>query len=133
MPRPVILKKLKFKNDRMISVHLQGKPFNITVIQVYASTSNAEKTEVERFYEDLQDLLFYFIFNFYFYFILLYNTVLVLPYIDMNSPRVYMRSQPTRPFRTNTKKRCPFQYRGLECKSRKSRNTWSNSAATLSS
>ena len=41
----------------MISVHLQGKPFNITVIQVYASTSNAEEAEVERFYEDLQDLL----------------------------------------------------------------------------
>ena len=45
------------KNDRMISVRLQGKPFNITVIQVYAPTSNAEKAEVERFYEDLQDLL----------------------------------------------------------------------------
>ena len=41
----------------MISVHLQGKPFNITVIQVYASNSNAEEAEVERFYEDLQDLL----------------------------------------------------------------------------
>ena len=41
----------------MISVHLQGKPFNITVIQVYAPTSNAEETEVEQFYEDLQDLL----------------------------------------------------------------------------
>ena len=41
----------------MISVHLQGKPFNITVIQVYASTSNAEETEVGQFYEDLQDLL----------------------------------------------------------------------------
>ena len=41
----------------MISVHLQGKPFNITVIQVYALTSNAEEAEVERFYEDLQDLL----------------------------------------------------------------------------
>ena len=41
----------------MISVHLQGKPLNITVIQVYAPTSNAEETEVERFYEDLQDLL----------------------------------------------------------------------------
>ena len=41
----------------MISVHFQGKPFNITVIQVYAPTSNAEKAEVERFYEDLQDLL----------------------------------------------------------------------------
>ena len=45
------------KNDRMISVHFQCKPFNITVIQVYTLTSNAEGTEVERFYEDLQDLL----------------------------------------------------------------------------
>ena len=45
------------KNDRMNSVHFQGKPFNITVIQVYAPTSNAEEAEVERFYEDLQDLL----------------------------------------------------------------------------
>ena len=45
------------KNDRMISVSFQGKPFNITVIQVYAPTSNAEEAEVERFYEDLQDLL----------------------------------------------------------------------------
>ena len=45
------------KNDRMISVHFQGKPFNITVIQVYAPTSNAEEAEVERFSEDLQDLL----------------------------------------------------------------------------
>ena len=44
------------KNDRMISVRFQGKPFNITVIQVYAST-HAEETEVEWFYEDLQDLL----------------------------------------------------------------------------
>ena len=41
----------------MISVHFQGKPFNITVIQVYNPTSNAEEAEVERFYEDLQDLL----------------------------------------------------------------------------
>ena len=45
------------KNDRMISVCLQDKPFNITVIQVYAPTSNAEEAEVEQFYEDLQDLL----------------------------------------------------------------------------
>ena len=45
------------KNDRMISVCFQGKPFNIMVIQVYALTSNAEEAEVERFYEDLQDLL----------------------------------------------------------------------------
>ena len=46
-----------FKNNRMISVHFQGKPFNITVIQVYAPTSNTEEAEVERFFEDLQDLL----------------------------------------------------------------------------
>ena len=45
------------KNDRMISVHFQDKPFNITVIQVYALTNNAEETEVEEFYEDLQELL----------------------------------------------------------------------------
>ena len=45
------------KNDRMISVHFQGKPFNITVIQVYAPTSNTEEAEVEWFYEELQDLL----------------------------------------------------------------------------
>ena len=45
------------KNDRMISVRFQGKPFNITVIQVYAPTNNAEETEVEWVYEGLQDLL----------------------------------------------------------------------------
>ena len=73
------------KNDRMISVHFQGKPFNTTIIQVYAPASNAEEAEVERFYEDLQDLL-----------------------------------------ELTSKKRCPFHYRGLEYKSRKSRNTWSN-------
>ena len=73
------------KNDRMISVRSQGKPFNITVIQVYAPTSNAEEAEVEHFYEDLQDLL-----------------------------------------ELTPKRRCPFDYRGLECKSRKSRNAWSN-------
>ena len=73
------------KNDRLISVPFQGKPLNITVIQVYAPTSNAEEAEVERFYEDLQDLL-----------------------------------------ELTPKKRCPFHYRGLKCKSRKSRNTWSN-------
>ena len=44
------------KNDRMISVHFQGKSFSITVIQVYAPTSNTEEAEVEWFYEDLQDL-----------------------------------------------------------------------------
>ena len=73
------------KNDRMISVYFQGKPFNITEIQAYAPTSNAEETEVEWFYEDLQELL-----------------------------------------ELTPKKRFPFHYRGLECKSRKSRNTWSN-------
>ena len=45
------------KNDRKISVHFQGKPFNITVIQVYVPTNNAEEAEAEQFYEDLQDLL----------------------------------------------------------------------------
>ena len=69
----------------MNSVHFQSKPFNITVIQVYALTSNAEEAEVERFYEDLQDFL-----------------------------------------ELTPKRRCSFHYRGLECKSRKSRNTWSN-------
>ena len=73
------------KNDRMISVRFQGKLFNITVIQVYAPTSNAEEAEVEQFYEDLQDLL-----------------------------------ELTRP-----PPKCPFHHRGLECKSKKSRNTWS--------
>ena len=73
------------KNNRMISVCFQGKPFSIRVIQVYAPTSNAEEAEIEWFYEDLQDLL-----------------------------------------ELTPKKRCPFHYRGLECKSRKSRNTWSN-------
>ena len=45
------------KNNRMISVHFQGKPFNVTIIQLYAPTSNAEEGEAEQFYEDLQDLL----------------------------------------------------------------------------
>ena len=69
----------------MISVHFQGKPLSITVIQVYAPTSNAEEAEVEQFYEDLQDLL-----------------------------------------ELTPKKRCHFHYRGLECKSSRSRDTWSN-------
>ena len=47
------------KNNRMSSVRFQGKPFNITVIQVYAPTSNAEEAEVEQLFEDLQDLLEY--------------------------------------------------------------------------
>ena len=70
------------KNDRMISVRFQGKPFSIMVIQVYGLINNAEEAEVGWFYEDLHDLL-------------------------EQAP----------------KKRCPFHYRGLECKSRKSRNT----------
>ena len=45
------------KNDKIISVHFQGKPFNITVIQVYALTSNAKEAEVDQFYKDLQHLL----------------------------------------------------------------------------
>ena len=48
---------MQSQNDRMISVRFQGKPSNITVIQVYAPTSNTEEAEVEQFYEDLQDLL----------------------------------------------------------------------------
>ena len=64
----------------MIVVHFQGKPFNITVIQVYAPTSNDEEAEFERFYDDLQHLL------------------------ELTAPKI-----------------CPFHYRGLECKSRKSR------------
>ena len=49
--------RCNLKNDRMNSVRFQGKPFNITVMQVYAPTSNAEEVEAERFYEDLQDIL----------------------------------------------------------------------------
>ena len=49
--------RYNLKNNRMISVHFQDKPFNITVIQVYAPTTNAEEAEVDKFYENLQDLL----------------------------------------------------------------------------
>ena len=69
----------------MVSVCFQGKPFTIAVIQVYAPASNTEEAEVERFYEDLQDL-----------------------------PEL------------TPQKRCPFHHKGLECKSRKSRDTRSN-------
>ena len=72
------------KNKRMISICFQGKPFNITVIQVYALTSSAEEDEVERLYEDLKDLL------------------------------------------ELTLQKYPFHYREQECKSRKSRDIWSN-------
>ena len=64
MVQPSVNKRLQnavlgcnLKNDRMISVHLQGKPFNITVIQDYVPTSNAKEADVEQFYEDLQDHL----------------------------------------------------------------------------
>ena len=82
---PFLVLGCNLKNNRMISIRLQGKPFNITVIQVYAPTSNTEEAEVEQFCEDLQDHL-----------------------------------------ELTNQKRCPIHYRGLECKSRKSRNTWSN-------
>ena len=82
----------------MISFHFQGKPFSVTVIQVYAPTSNAEEAEVEQFYEDLQDLLeqtpkkdVLFFFKFYFIF-KFYIIVLVLPNMKMNLPQVYMCS-----------------------------------------
>ena len=71
----------------MISVHFQGKPFNIAVIQVYAPTSNAEEAEAEWVYEAVQYLL------------------------ELTPKK--------------KKKRCPFHHRGLECKSGKSRDTWS--------
>ena len=76
------------KNDRMISVHFHGKPFNITVIQVYVPTSNAKEAEIEWFNEDLQDLLELTAKKMSFFFF--------------------------------------FYHRGLESKSRKSRDTWSN-------
>ena len=73
------------KNDRMISVHFQGKPFNITVIQAYAPTTDTKEAEVGQFCEDLQD-----------------------------------------PPELMPKEGCPFHHRGLECKSKKSRDALSN-------
>ena len=73
------------KNDRMISVHFQGKPFNITVIQVYTPNQQCWRS---------------------------WSSIVLW--------------RPTRPSKTNTQKICPFHYRGPECRSRKSRNTWSN-------
>ena len=74
----------------MHSFRFQGKPFNITVIQVYALTSHAEEAKVQQFYEDLQDLL-------------------------ELTPKI----------------RCPFHHRGMECKSRKSKDTWNNRQVCL--
>ena len=82
------LHRCNLKNNRMILVHLQGKAFDITVIQVYAQLTYVEDTEVGWFHEGLQNLL--------------------------------------EPTPKKKKKRCPFHHRGLECKSRKSRDTWSN-------
>ena len=79
---PNVVLVCSLNNDRMISVRFQGKPFNITAIQVYVPTTNAEEAEVEWFYEDLRELL-----------------------------------------ELTPKKRCPFHHRGLECKTRKSRDT----------
>ena len=72
------------RNERMISISFQGKPFSITVVQVYVPTSNTKKLKLNSLW------------------------------------------WPTRPSRTNTKNRYPFHHRGLECKSRKSRDTWNN-------
>ena len=77
----------------MTSVRFQSKPLNITVIHVYALSSNAKEAEVEHFYEDLQDLL---------------------------------ELTPPKKDRLTPKKKGRFHYRGLERKSKKSRNTWSN-------
>ena len=73
------------KNDRMISVCFQGKPFNITVIQICVPTTNAEEAQVDQFYEDLEDVL-----------------------------------------EVTSKKRLFTHHKGLECKNKKSRYTWSN-------
>ena len=163
----------------MISVHFQGKPFTITVIQVYVPTSNAEEAEIEQFYEDLLEKamaphsstlawkiplgggawwaavhgvarsrtrLSDFTLTFHFHALeeemATHSSVLAwriqwteepggLPSMgshrvghDWSDLAVAEAWRPTRPSRTNTQKRCPFRYRGLQCKSRKSRNTW---------
>ena len=77
------------KNDRMILVCFQSKPFNITVIQIYALTTDAKEAEVGRFYKDLQDLL------------------------ELTHTHTHTQ-------------RYPFHHKGLQCKSKKSRDTWSN-------
>ena len=76
-----------FKNNKMISVCTQSKPFNITVMQACAPTTDTKEAKVDQFYEDLRHLL------------------------ELTPKK--------------KKKRCPFHHRGLECKSRKSRDTWS--------
>ena len=76
---------MNLQNDRMILFYFQGKPFNITIIQVYAPTTDVDEAKVDWFYEDLQDFL------------------------ELTSP-----------------KPCTFHHRRLECKSRKSGDTWKN-------
>ena len=76
------------KNERMILVHFQGKPFNIAAIQIYAPTNKVEKAEIDQFYEDLEDLL------------------------ELTPKK--------------KKRRSSIHHWGLECRSRKSRDTWSN-------
>ena len=109
-----------------ISVCFQGKPFSITVIQVYAPTSNAKEAEVEWFYEDLEDLLELFIFNFYLFSlscVRLFETPWTVAYqapLTMGfSRQEYWSGLPHHP-------KCPFHHRRLECKTRKTRDTWSN-------
>ena len=81
------------KNDRMISVHFQGKPFNITVIQVYAPTSNAEEAEVEWFYEDLQDLLDRFIPRYFVLFDVMVNGIVSLISLSDHSLLMYKNAR----------------------------------------
>ena len=85
---PNAVLECNLNNNRMIFCHFQGKPFNITVIQVYAPTTTAKEAGAKPFYDDLQDLL------------------------KLTPP--------------SKKKRSPFHHSRLECKSRKSRNTWSS-------
>ena len=118
-------------------VRFQGKPFNITIIQVYAPITNAEEDEIEWFYEDLLEKA-----------MAPHSSTLAwkIPWMEepgglpsMGSYRVGHNWSDlaaaaaawrfTRPYKTNTKKkkkRCPFHHRGLECKNRKLRDTWSN-------
>ena len=101
---------MNLKNDRMISVRFQGKPFNITVIQVYTPTSNAEEAEVKWFYEDLRASL-------------VAQQLKHLPALQETWVRSLgwedplekemedlQEGRPTIPFRTNTQKICPFHY-----------------------
>ena len=144
----------------MIFVRLQGKPFSITVIQVYALTSNTEEAEVEWFYEDWIHIClkaFLRVFHFLKYlkhFILLpavyenfglftssrtLRMVSLFNFIHYNRCVFNTEEAEVEWFYENTQKlleltfqkRCPFHYMGLKCKSRKSRNTWSKAKLAL--